>query len=177
MLYYYPVNLDNLGKQTDNWIAWHNDSGFLTCLAGEIYVNHFTGEVIENPEPMTAGLYVCDRSGVEQKINIPNDLLGIQLGECLQVISGGLLVATPHCVRGCKVIPNVARISMPCFFDTRVDFPLSKPTGCTRDDVFRSTVLQKVPPLSQRWLKDGVSFAEFLGDSFKSYYAWTTRKI
>lgn len=100
--------------------------------------------------------------------------MAMQLGECLQIISGGLLVATPHCVRGCKNTPGVARISLPCFLDTPVDFPLSVPSGCTREDVFRNTVAQKVPPLAERWTRDGVTFAEFLGDSFKSYYEWTT---
>ena len=34
---------------------------------------------------------------------------------------------------------------------------------------------QKVPPLSGRWLRDGVLFADFLGDSFKSYYEWAMK--
>lgn len=42
------------------------------------------------------------RDGEEIKVSIPSDCLGIQVGECLQIVSGGLLVATPHCVRGCK---------------------------------------------------------------------------
>lgn len=180
MLYYFPIKPSQeqgeSQKPKDNWIAWHNDSGFLTCLAGEIFVNHDTGEVIENPEPETAGLWIADRDGVEQKVFIPSDCMGIQIGECLQIISGGLLVATPHCVRGCKSTPNVGRISLPCFIDTDILFPLSVPSGCSKEDVFRNTVAQKVPPLSGRWLRDGVPFAEFLGDSFKSYYEWTTKK-
>lgn len=189
LLYYYPIQPNNnkcenenennnckTKDRGDNWIAWHNDSGFLTCLAGEIYVNHKTKEMIKNPEMDTAGLYVTDRQGNEIKVNIPDDIMGIQIGECLQIISGGLLVATPHCVRGCKNTPDVARISLPCFVDTFVTFPLSMPKNCTRDDVFLNTVNQKVPPLSERWLTNGVTFAEFLGDSFKSYYEWNTKK-
>lgn len=100
--------------------------------------------------------------------------MGVQLGECLQIISGGLLVATPHCVRGCKQSNHVARISLPCFIDTPILFPLSMPLNHTREDVFRNTVDQRVPPLSNRWKRDGVTFAEFLGDSFRGYYEWTT---
>ena len=117
---------------------------------------------------------VCFRDGGEKKIFIPSDCMGIQLGECLQIISGGLLVATPHCVRGCKQSPSVARISLPCFLDTDILFPLSMPAGHSREDVFRNTVTQRVPPLSERWKRNGVTFAEFLGDSFKSYYEWAT---
>lgn len=62
MLYYYPVPTDKVdGPQSDNWIAWHNDSGFLTCLAGDIFVEHETGRIIENPEPENAGLWIADR--------------------------------------------------------------------------------------------------------------------
>lgn len=177
MLYYYPITpSSNESAAKDNWIAWHNDSGFLTCLAGEIFVNHDTGEKINNPEPDSAGLWIADRDGSECKVAIPDDCMGMQIGECLQIISGGLLVATPHCVRGCKSTPNVARISLPCFIDTPITFPLSAPSGCSREDVFRNTVAQKVPPLSERWKRDGVSFAEFLGDSFRSYYEWTMQE-
>jgi isopenicillin N synthase-like dioxygenase len=62
MLYYYPIPEDQINSaQTDNWIAWHNDSGFLTCLAGEIFVEHESGRIIENPEPESAGLWIADR--------------------------------------------------------------------------------------------------------------------
>ena len=115
------------------------------------------------------------RDGKECKVFIPSDCMGMQVGECLQIVSGGLLVATPHCVRGCQLTPNVGRISLPCFIDTHILFPLSPPSGCSREDVFRNTVAQKVPPLSSRWLRDGVPFAEFLGDSFKSYYEWVVQ--
>lgn len=175
MLYYFPLKpsgeVEEKGS-SDNWIAWHNDSGFLTCLASEIFIEHSTGRIVENPEPETAGLFIADRDGVEHKIFIPSDCMGIQIGECLQIISGGLLVATPHCVRGCKKTADIARLSLPCFVDTNVLFPLCAPSGCSRDDVFRHTVAQKVPPLSGRWTRDGETFAEFLTDSFRSYYDW-----
>jgi len=116
------------------------------------------------------------RDGNEIKVFIPSDCMGIQVGECLQVISGGLLVATPHCVRGCKASPNIARLSLPCFVDTPVNFPLSIPAGCNREDVFRNTVAQKVPPLAERWTRDGQTFAEFLQESFQVYYSWATKK-
>ncbi|EER01755.1 conserved hypothetical protein, partial [Perkinsus marinus ATCC 50983] len=158
----------------DAWIGWHNDSGFLTCLTPDIYVKHDTGEEVPNPDRLTAGLWVADRNSRTAKVTIPDDIMVIQCGECLQIITGGLLVATPHCVRGAAV-PNIARISCPCFVDTSVDFKLSMPERCTRADVFRNTIAQRVPPLEKRWTKDGMSFADFLGDTFKSYYEWNTK--
>ncbi|CAM9211582.1 unnamed protein product [Ectocarpus fasciculatus] len=178
MLYYFPLKSQSEGAGDTapapggSWIAWHNDSGFLTCLASELFIEHSTGRIVDNPEPETAGLFIADRDGVEHKISIPPDCMGIQIGECLQIVSGGLLVATPHCVRGCKRAPDIARLSLPCFVDTTVTFPLSTPSGCSRGDVFRHTVAQKVPPLSERWTRDGETFAEFLECSFRSYYDW-----
>ncbi|KAF4721686.1 hypothetical protein FOZ63_032525 [Perkinsus olseni] len=171
LLYYYPTE----SKAEDAWIGWHNDSGFLTCLTPDIYVKHDTGELVANPDPLNAGLWVADRNSVSSKVTIPDDIMVIQCGECLQIITGGLLVATPHCVRG-AADPNIARISCPCFVDTSPNFQLSMPTGCTRADVFRNTIAQKVPPLDQRWTKNGVNFAEFLGDTFKSYYEWNIKQ-
>ena len=98
------------------------------------------------------------------------------MGECLQIISGGLLVATPHCVRGCANTPGVARASLPCFVDTHVTFPLAMPQGCSREAVFRHTVAHRVPPLADRWTSDGVKFADFLGDTFRGYYEWALSK-
>lgn len=61
-LYYFPITPSTTATtRGDNWIAWHNDSGFLTCLAGEIFVDHATGQVIENPEPEHAGLWIANR--------------------------------------------------------------------------------------------------------------------
>ena len=63
MLYYFPIPPEQMHDPTnsDNWIAWHNDSGFLTCLAGEVFVEDATGKIIDNPEPETAGLWIADR--------------------------------------------------------------------------------------------------------------------
>jgi isopenicillin N synthase-like dioxygenase len=61
----------------------------------------------------------------------------VQCGECLQIISGGYLVATPHCVRASKSLPGkkVGRATFPVFVDTDIDFPLSAPEGVARDQV------------------------------------------
>ncbi len=163
----------------DSWIGWHNDSGFLTALAGDIYVDHDTGEVIPKDQiDPKAGLYIQDRNGSLRKINIPDDCLAVQIGECLQIISGGSVVATPHCVKGADPAwststamgkdedemnvkvkregsggkRKIARISFPCFVDTVPSFPLSAPVGQSRESVLNSSVTgcAKVPPLADR---------------------------
>lgn len=189
LLYYYP--LDERGRATndddrasakeDTWIGWHNDSGFLTSLAGDIYVNDCTGQILDDQDvDPEAGLYVIARSGESIHVTIPQDCMAVQIGECLQILTGGVVVATPHCVRGPRAgwNPNstirVARISHPCFIDSKPTFPLCVPVGCSRDDVFRagSGMEKKVPPLEERWVEDGMTFGDFLQTSFVKYYDW-----
>lgn len=178
LLYYFPLSYSQTQEQVpesemttknqeDSWIGWHNDSGFLTALAGEMYVNDVTGEILsQSPDPK-AGLYIMNRSGKLVHVQIPHDCMAVQLGECVQIITGGGLAATPHCVRGVdprsclEDHPNihVARISQVCFIDTVPTFPLYLPKGINREEIlssFQSTnnnVNERVPPLTSRWLQ------------------------
>ena len=177
MLYYFPLSQEELAdaaKHPDGWIGWHNDSGFLTGLTPDMYFKHSSGEIVPNPEPETAGLWVADRSGVLRKISIPSDCMAIQCGECLQVVTGGKLVATPHCVRPPLHHTDISRACMPLFVDSTPEFRLECPNGDI-DAVFQNTVKQWVPPLADRWTQ-GQTFADFLGTSFKAYYTWTTER-
>lgn len=165
LLYYFPVQED----KDSSWIGWHNDSGFLTALAGDMYVDDETGEEIQCPDP-EAGLYVVSRDGDDIKIDIPEDCMAVQLGECLQIISGGVLTATPHYVKGATVTKgvNVARISHPCFLDPNPDFKLVLPASCDKLTALASN--EKVPPLDSRFKTSGQSFGDFLENTFKQYY-------
>jgi isopenicillin N synthase-like dioxygenase len=170
MLYYYPIPDNGTSPvRPDGWIGWHNDSGFLTGLTPDMYFEHSTGRIVPNPEPASAGLWVADRSGTLRRITIPPNAMAVQCGECMQIITGGKLVATPHCVRPPINSPGISRACMPLFVDSTPEFPLVSPNG--REAVFTHTVKQWVPPLADRW-KDGQTFAEFLGESFKAYYNW-----
>ncbi len=66
LLYYFPSDKT---VSEDSWIGWHNDSGFLTALASDMYFNDDTGEIITNPDPK-GGLYVVDRSGGSVRVRI-----------------------------------------------------------------------------------------------------------
>lgn len=170
LLYYFPLDsAENEPPKEDSWIGWHNDSGFLTALAGDMYVNHETGEILsESPDP-DAGLYVVNRDNEVVQIKIPRDCMAIQMGECVQILTGGAVYATPHCVRGASV-PGISRISFPCFIDTPPGFPLRMPPGCTREQVLQET--NRVPPLGMRWTEDGMTMGDFLNKSIAVYYDW-----
>lgn len=187
LLYYFPLNqtaganIDDTDTtpSEDSWIGWHNDSGFLTALAGDMYVNDENGEEIAPPDP-NAGLYVVDREDNVVHVSIPQDCMAVQIGECVQILTGGAVVATPHCVRGAisDGTVSVARISLPCFIDTPPDVPLSMPSrGCTREQVLMAGVgSSRVPPLSARWAHDGMLFGDFLQKTFSLYYDWSSGK-
>lgn len=100
------------------------------------------------------------------------------MGECVQIVTGGALAATPHCVRGVKSSGNgslaVARVSHPCFIDSAPGFQLKMPRGCTREEVLTSGVENDlVPPLGKRWTDDGMIFGDFLQKTFAMYYNWS----
>jgi hypothetical protein len=182
----------------DSWIGWHNDSGFLTALAGDMYIDHDTGEIIEDQCPNAgsddasqeegtlgptvdpaAGLYVVDRSETVRRVRIPDDVVAVQMGECTQILTGGVVAATPHCVRGIR--PNyresdtrrIARISLPCFVDTKPQYVLCPPEHTSRQDILlQSNRSRKVPPLDNRWTSSAVTFGDFLQKTFQTYYEW-----
>lgn len=166
LLYYFPMQK----KGESSWIGWHNDSGFLTSLAGDMYVDDETGEEIECPDP-TAGLYVVTRDGGEVKVDIPKECMAVQLGECIQIVTGGVLTATPHYVKGASSSATgikVARISHPCFIDPNPDFQLNIPPSSDPQRALASN--NKVPPLDGRFTTNGQVFGDFLQKTFQKYY-------
>jgi len=180
LLYYFPLDTEAVKEASaDSWIGWHNDSGFLTCLAGDMYLDDETGEQIDCPDPK-AGLYVVGRDGSDVKVTIPEDCMAIQLGECVQIITGGCVQATPHCVRGASPVAGstvkVARVSHPVFIDTAPHFELKVADGTSREDVLKSAVSTKVPALGKRWTSDGQTFGDFLQTTFQEYYNAATGK-
>jgi len=177
LLYYYPLKEQQRHQpKSDSWIGWHNDSGFLTALAGDIYVEHGTGKILDRSPDPDSGLYVVDRHTKSVlQVKIPADCVAVQIGECTQIVTGNTFTATPHCVRG--IAPSgggdgdVARISLACFVDSPPGFELKLPRGCTRRQVL-DVVNPKVPPLDGRWTHDGMTFGDFLHATFSRYYDW-----
>jgi isopenicillin N synthase-like dioxygenase len=63
-----------------------------------------------------------------QQIAIPANCLAFQLGESSQILSGGILEATPHCVRGGSLV-NVSRNTMAVFMGPEHQELMKVPTG------------------------------------------------
>lgn len=164
LLYYFPLP-ETQTQSEDSWIGWHNDSGFLTALAGDIYMDK-EGTPVVPPPSSSAGLYVVDRNNRVCKVSIPADCMAIQIGECTQIMTGGAVIATPHCVRG---VPNLARASLACFIDVPPVVPLSLPPGGATPESIMAMESDRVPTMAKRW-KDGMKFGEFLQKTFEAYY-------
>ena len=112
LLHYFPVSED-IDITDMKWCGWHNDHGTLTGLCSAMYLDHDFNEIPPSEiEDDVSGLFAMTRNHQEIKIKIPQDSLAFQIGECAQIISGGLLCATPHSVV-CK--PNTDGISRNTF--------------------------------------------------------------
>lgn len=85
-LQYGCVNKD-IDDGNPNWCGSHLDHGYFTGLCASRYFKD--GVRVEEPEG--AGLYVRG-----QKVVIPDDCLAFQVGEALQLVSNGQVVATEH---------------------------------------------------------------------------------
>jgi len=94
LLHYYPFN-EKLEVE-DDWCGWHNDHGALTALTSCIYQDK-DGKEIEIKDTK-GGLYAKNRFSEKERIKIPAGMLAFQLGESAQILTGGVLEATPHCV-------------------------------------------------------------------------------
>ncbi|XP_072968420.1 uncharacterized protein [Typha angustifolia] len=99
LLYYFPTQPSESRKDTgslSSWCGWHTDYGSLTGLTCGL----FTRNSVKIPCPDdAAGLYVQTRENQVVKVIFPEDELAYQIGETTEILSRGLLCATPHCVQ------------------------------------------------------------------------------
>ena len=65
------------------------------------------------------GLFVRARGGEVLRVRIKRDQIVFQAGECLQIMSGGLLHATPHMVRGAPDPRVLARNTFAVFIQPK----------------------------------------------------------
>lgn len=120
----------NQQETMDSWCGLHLDHSLLTGLTSAMYVNDKTGQELDENDPKyshlfsESGLYIKDRDASLVKVNIPKDCLAFQIGEAAQVISKGLLEATPHLVKGVSV-DGISRNTFAVFLQPNVDFKLN----------------------------------------------------
>ncbi|KAL9261688.1 hypothetical protein AKJ16_DCAP08227 [Drosera capensis] len=103
LLYYFPTQKSAFAKKDDDgmssWCGWHTDHGSLTGLTWAMYLRD--GEQIPCPDS-AAGLYIKSRTDQLVKVVYGEDEIAYQIGETTEILSGGYLCATPHCVRAAR---------------------------------------------------------------------------
>jgi len=116
------------------------------------------------PDPENSGLFIQARTAGTPpiKVSVPTDYCAFQIGETSQIMSGGLLQATPHAVLCGPNSDGVTRESFAVFLEPEFDAPLYVPTGKTIEDC-QGIVVNKdlgLQPLSARW-RPGQTFGDF----------------
>jgi isopenicillin N synthase-like dioxygenase len=190
LLHYFPSNSTLASTTTEDssdvsmetsWCGWHNDHGALTGLAlPALYLDENQQEVIGRDALASAGLYVMARDGVPVRVELSKDVsncCAFQIGETAQILSGGLLRATPHMVRAPTHSRSLlmTRSSFALFLQPEFHYPLCLPQK--QNETGRTTMLQpdssslfpedndqnhrlRLSPLEHRW-KNGQTFGEF----------------
>lgn len=153
------MDLDAGTAEPDSWCGWHLDHGALTGLTSAMYMDA-SGREISTPDPR-AGLYIRSRGGALVRAGIPADCLAFQLGQQMQVATGGALRATWHCVQAAQGpgAAGVARNTFAVFMQPNWDAVLHAPPAATKADVD-----------VDEWTR-GQTFADFTTEVLRKYYA------
>lgn len=191
MLYYFPKNKlqqhKNLEKNSNskesetkglesesNWCEWHNDHGSLTGLVSASYINE-NGAEVKNLNLTKTGLFVQNRKGEIIRLAYGPEDLAFQLGETLQIHSGGLLHATPHAVKFSDDSPdNIARTTFALFMEPSKSFKLNLPKECKKEDINTSDIYKYIPKLEERF-SENMNFGEFCNRTNDLYYKMSNK--
>jgi isopenicillin N synthase-like dioxygenase len=172
LLHYFPY--DKVIEE-NQWCGVHNDYGSMTGLCSALYLDR-NGNIVDYIDN-TSGLFVYDRNGKEYKASIPKDSLAFLIGETTQILSGGVLRATPHMVKsGSKLVnTGISRNTMAVFLEPQLDEPMNLPKGCELKNVcgYEMEGLLKI----EKRFKEGMKFGDFAMATIKSFDPTTQKEI
>jgi isopenicillin N synthase-like dioxygenase len=168
LLHYFPYAgpADGSAGGADGWTwcGWHFDHSSLTGLASAMYCDatHDNAEV-PCPDP-EAGLYIETRGGRIVRVATPPDALAFQMGEATQILTGGILRATKHYVRGAagEAARHISRNTLAVFMQPNITDVLNPPPG--------RSVSASADTVGVRMWHPNENFGEFSRALFKEYY-------
>jgi len=189
-----PVQISADSDSTDSescsraWCGWHNDHSALTGLVLGQFFDESANVIADvssygdgDGSADEGGLFLMDRGGVEHHIALSESeasrYLAFQIGETSQILSGGLLYATPHTVKAYRgaAFRSVSRASFAVFHQPKHAMPMKAPfhEGLTLHSIQRDHLSHlNVPPLASRWQNaSGDTFGQFTARTFEAYYA------
>lgn len=185
----YPV-----GASPAAWQPWHYDYGIFSALVSPAVATDRGARILDSGAFArafpNAGLIVRLCSGADAVAYIPAGCIGVQVGESAQILTGGRLVATPHCVRApagtaaneadgevAIAADEISRASFVVFCQPPWDARL---TAVEDGALARERVLEasqraaeglggQVPLLADRWA-DGDSYSIFSRATTSAYF-------
>lgn len=176
---------DDPNSPKADWCGWHNDHSALTGLIlGQFYSGN--GSIIPDISNISTdsaakgGLYIRTRQNVTHHVELDEETssryLAFQIGETSQILSGGVLAATPHAVMGYQgnAYRDISRSSFAVFHQPHYYLSMTAPY---HEGVDVETVQYdgrwglSLPKLSSRWWNaTGDTFGEFTTRTFETYY-------
>ena len=113
-------------------------------------------------------MYIKDKTGRKIKINIPNNCLALQIGETLQILSGGYLKANPYYVKLCQK-PQISIEQFTVCVDCFPEQPLELPKySKTYDEIVNTQYdIDSISNLKDR-LKGCTIYYDFVKNTLKS---------
>lgn len=165
LLHYFENKQNEEVKSQDSACGWHLDHGCLTILTNPTYLDNDYNVVTE---PEGTGLIIRNKKEKLIRVRLPKNSVLCQIGETLQILSGGYFRATPHAVSG-KNLNNVTRETYPLFIDCNPLKDISIPKFA-KDNVLETYgITDNIVPLKDRY--NGCKYYyEFAAATYKSYY-------
>ena len=155
------------------WCGYHNDHSILTALIPQQFYHADTRVPLPVAPDGRAGLYTHSEGTDPRKADIPPGAIAFQIGEAAQIMSGGVLRATPHAVRMPKGhAPHLARLAFAVFLQPNPWDMLEMPSAYSDEQVRRAVCTSPLVPSLQdgRWQK-GDRFVDFAAKTIKAYQA------
>jgi isopenicillin N synthase-like dioxygenase len=151
--------------------------------------NHDNNDNDKSSPPSTSrrqqgGLHIKSRTGQVHRVSIPeahlHTSLAFQVGETTQIMTGGILQATPHAVqRGTSnhdqddAADPMTREAMAVFMQPEYPFPLLMPRGIEYEAIQSLEAQQQLPhtirTLQSRFTHDGMTFGQFSKTTFAAF--------
>ena len=163
-LLHYFENKDE-SKKVDNACGFHLDHGCLTILTNPVYLDN-DYHVVREPEG--TGLIIRNKKEELIQVGLPKNSVLCQIGETLQILSGGYFRATPHAVSG-KGMLNVTRETYPLFIDCNPMQSIKIPKFAKENVLETHGIPDNIVPLKDRY-KDCEYYYQFAANTYKSYY-------
>lgn len=163
LLHYFENKEESLKK--DNLCGFHLDHGCLTILTNPTYLDNEYNVV---NEPEETGLIIRNKKEETIHVNLPKNSVLVQIGETLQILSGGMFRATPHAVCG-KNMQGVTRETYPLFIDCSPMQNIKIPKFA-KDNVLETYgITDNIVQLKERY-KGCEYYYQFAANTYKSYY-------